>query len=89
MTRRQLRGSIRWEAIIVAVFGGLLGVTVGTVFGVAATVAIPDTFVADVAVPVRELLIYVILAGVAGLVAAIIPAWRASRMRILHAIAYR
>ncbi len=88
MSRRQMRRSIRWEAIIVATFGGLLGVVVGTVFGVAATIAIPDTFVDDVAIPVVTLLVYVILAGVAGLVAAIFPARRAGRMNILNAIAH-
>ena len=45
MTRRQLRRSIRWEAAIMAVFGALLG---GVVFGVAATLALPDAFVNDV-----------------------------------------
>ena len=88
MTRRQLRRSIYWEALIVAVFGGLLGVTVGTVFGVAATLALPESFVQVVAVPWLDLAVFVVISAVAGLLAAILPAVRAGRMNILDAIAH-
>ena len=88
MTRRQLRRSIYWEAFIVAVFGGLLGVTVGTVFGVATTLALPESFVQLVAVPWLDLAAFVAVSAVAGLLAAILPALRASRMNILDAIAH-
>jgi len=87
MTRRQLRRTVRWEAAIVAVFGALLGIALGVVFGIAATVAIPDTFVSTVSIPVFTLVVYVIVAGVAGLVAAFFPARRAGRMDVLDAIA--
>ena len=88
MTRQQLRRSIYWEALIVAVFGGLLGVTVGTVFGVATTLALPDSFVQVVAVPWLDLAAFVAISAVAGLLAAILPAVRAGRMNILDAIAH-
>ncbi|MCY4664297.1 MAG: ABC transporter permease, partial [Acidimicrobiaceae bacterium] len=88
MTRQQLRRSIYWEALIVAVFGGLLGVTVGTVFGVVTTLALPDSFVQTVAVPWLDLVVFVAISAVAGLLAAILPAVRAGRMNILDAIAH-
>jgi len=88
MTRRQLRRSIYWEALVVAVFGGLLGVTVGTVFGVATTLALPESFVQTVAVPWLDLVVFVVISAVAGLLAAILPAIRAGRMNILDAIAH-
>ena len=88
MTRQQLRRSIYWEALIVAVFGGLLGVTVGTVFGVATTLALPESFVQTVAVPWLDLVVFVVISAVAGLLAAILPAVRAGRMNILDAIAH-
>ena len=88
MTRRQLRRSIYWEALIVAVFGGLLGVTVGTVFGVATTLALPESFVQTLAVPWLDLAFFVAISAIAGLVAAILPALRAGRMNILDAIAH-
>ena len=88
MTRRQLRRSIRWEAAIVAVFGALLGVAVGVVFEVAATLALPEAFVSDVQIPWATLAIYVAVSAAAGLIAAIGPARRAGRMNVLNAIAY-
>ena len=88
MTRRQLRRSIRWEAFIVAVFGGLLGVVVGTVFGIATTLALPDSVVRDLAIPVTDLVVFVVVSAVAGLLAAVLPARRAGRMNVLDAIAH-
>ena len=88
MTRQQLRRSIYWEALIVAVFGGLLGVTIGTVFGVATTLALPESFVQTLAVPWLDLAFFVAISAIAGLVAAILPALRAGRMNILDAIAH-
>ncbi len=88
MTRNQLRRAIYWEALIVAVFGGLLGVTVGTVFGAAAALALPESFVQTLAVPWLDLLVFVLISAVSGLIAAILPAMRAGRMNILKAIAH-
>ena len=88
MTRKQLRRSIYWEALIVAVFGGLLGVAVGTVFGVATALALPESFVQVVAVPWLDLVVFVVISAVAGLLAAILPAVRAGRMNVLDAIAH-
>jgi putative ABC transport system permease protein len=88
MTRRQLRRAVRWEAAIVAVFGALLGVGLGVIFGVAATIAIPDTFVKEISIPTGSLVVYVVIAALAGLIAAILPARRAGRMDVLEAIAH-
>lgn len=88
MTRRQLRRAIRWEAVIVSVFGAVLGIILGTIFGVAAVIAIPDTFIDTVAIPWGGLVVYVVIAAVAGILAAIGPARRASRLNILDAISH-
>ncbi|WP_419916688.1 ABC transporter permease [Candidatus Poriferisodalis sp.] len=88
MTRRQLRRAVRWEAAIVATFGGLMGVVVGTVLGVAGSLATPDSFITTVDVPYGTLAIYIVVAGLAGLLAAVLPARRAGRMHILDAIAH-
>ncbi|MEM9465414.1 MAG: FtsX-like permease family protein [Actinomycetota bacterium] len=88
MTRRQLRRAIRWEAVIIAVFGAILGLTLGVIFGVAAVVAIPDTFVSAIAVPYGQLVVYVIIAAIAGILAAILPARRAARLNVLDAISH-
>ena len=86
MTRRQLRRAIRWEAVIVAIFGAILGIILGVIFGVAAVIAIPDSFISTVTIPWASLVVYVAIAAVAGIVAAILPARRASKLDILEAI---
>ena len=88
MTRRQLRQMVRWEAVIISLFGGLLGVAMGVLFGLAAIAAIPETFVDIVSIPVRKLGFYLLVSGAFGMVAAIFPARRASRLNVLDAIGY-
>ena len=88
MSRRQLRRAIRWEAVIIAVFGALLGLTLGVIFGVAAVIAIPDSFIKTVSIPYGSLVVYVVIAAIAGILAAILPARRAGRLNILDAISH-
>ena len=77
---------IRIEAVIVAVFGALMGVMVGVVFGVALAVAIPDDVISTVDVPWVLLVVMIVIAGLLGVVAALYPAWRAGRLKVLDAI---
>lgn len=86
MSRRQVRSMVRWEAAIVSVFGALLGVLLGIVFGIGVVTALPDSIVNTIAIPWGTLLIYVVVSGFAGLLAAMWPAWRAGRMNVLDAI---
>ncbi len=87
MTRRQTRRMIRWEAASVAMFGAVLGIATGLVFGWGSVAAIPDTYLSVVSVPTIRLVIMVLVAAVAGLVAALLPARRAGRLDVLDAIA--
>ena len=73
---------------VVAVFGALLGVVIGLVFGVAITTAMPDDFVSVIDIPFGQLIALMVLAAILGVVAAIWPAVRASRLDVLHAIAF-
>ncbi|HEU5082547.1 MAG TPA: FtsX-like permease family protein [Acidimicrobiales bacterium] len=86
MSRRQARRMVRWEAAIVSLFGAVLGVAVGVVFGYAATEAMPDSFLDRLAIPTGSLVGLLVLAVVAGLLAAIFPARRAARLDVLRAI---
>ena len=88
MTRRQMRRMVRWEAVIIALFGGLLGVAIGMLFGLAATAALPETFIDVISVPVLRLAAYLGVAGLFGVVAAILPARRAARLDVLRAISH-
>jgi putative ABC transport system permease protein len=87
MTRRQLRRSVRWEAIIVALFGVVVGVAVGTLMGTALSLAVPDNVIDGVTMPWVVLIFVVFFAIVAATVAALYPAFKASRMNVLDAIA--
>ncbi len=86
MQRPQLRRMIRIEAVIVAVFGALLGVVVGVAFGVALAIAIPNDVISTVDVPWILLFFMIVIAGLLGVVAAVYPAWRAGRLKVLDAI---
>jgi putative ABC transport system permease protein len=88
MVRRQVRRMVRWEAVVVAVFGAVLGVVLGSFLGWAVRLALADDGLEVFSFPASQLAIYVALAAVAGVLAAILPARSASRIKILNAIAY-
>ena len=88
MDRRQLRRMIRWEAVVIALFGGILGAVMGIAFGVALASAIPDSIISEIAIPTRQIVFFVVLSGVAGLFAAIFPARRAAKLNVLDAISH-
>lgn len=88
MTRRQTRSMIRLEAAVVSLFGALLGVLIGLAFGWLAVVAIPASIINQLSIPVWTLVIYIVVATIAGLLAASFPARRAARLNVLAAIAH-
>jgi putative ABC transport system permease protein len=87
VSRRQTRLMIRLESVIIAVFGALLGIAVGVLFGAAIQHSVRDKGLNVLDVPVWTLAFYLALSAVIGVVAAVWPAWRASRLDILRAIA--
>jgi len=86
MTRRQLRSTIRWESVIVALQGTLLGLVVGIFFGWALVRAQKNQGITVLSLPYLTLVIVIVLAGLAGVAAAILPSRRAARLNILQAI---
>ena len=85
MTRRQTRRMVRHESVITALIGGVLGIALGIVLG-ALLVARVDFI--DFSLPVASLIVFAIAAIVVGIVAAIFPARRASRLNVLEALQY-
>ena len=86
-SRRQIRRIIRYESVITALLGALLGVAIGLLLGAMTTEALSDeglTF----EVPVANIIVFLVLAIVAGVLAAIPPARRASRLDVLESLAY-
>jgi putative ABC transport system permease protein len=86
LSRRQLRRMVRLEAIAIAVLGAVLGIVMGLVFGVVLQQALADQGITDLAVPVWQLVLFVVVAAVVGVLAAVLPARRAARLDILKAI---
>jgi putative ABC transport system permease protein len=87
MSRRQTRRTVRWEAVIVSLFGAVVGIVLGSLIGVAVSFAVPDTVIDGVSFSPWTTAIILIGAVVAGLLAALYPARKASRMNVLEAIA--
>jgi putative ABC transport system permease protein len=87
MTRAQLRSAIHWEAVIIAVQGALLGLGVGVFFGWALVTAMRDEGLTTFTVPVVSLVVVVVLAAIAGVAAAVLPARRAAKLDVLRAVA--
>jgi putative ABC transport system permease protein len=87
MTRRQVRTMIRYEAVITALIGAILGMVLGLIF--AALIAQPlkdEGF--TLSYPVGSLLALLVLAALLGVLAAIPPARRASRLDVLESLQY-
>ncbi len=87
MTRPQLRQVIRLESVVVAVLGSLLGVGLGVAFGAVLVELLKDSGITNLSIPGWQLTLYVVVAALFGILAAITPARRASRMNILESIA--
>jgi ABC-type antimicrobial peptide transport system permease subunit len=85
MTRRQVRRMIRYESVITAAIGGVLGILLGIVLG-ALLVARVDFI--DFTLPIGQLIVFAIAAILVGILAAIFPARRASRLNVLRALQY-
>src|SRR5439155_10377137 len=85
MTRHQLRAMIRWESVIIALQGTVLGLLIGVFFGWALVLAMRSQGITEFSVPVLNLVIVVALAALAGAAAAVWPSRRAAKLNILRA----
>ena len=87
MSRRQVRQMVRYEAVITALIGAILGTVLGVIFAVLVSRPLADEGF-KLSYPVGTLVLLLVLAALAGVVAAIGPARRASRLDVLRALAY-
>ena len=87
--RKDVRAMVTLEAIIVAVLGAVLGIALGLIFALALVPKIFDNEGIDaLTIPWGSVVSFLIAAVIAGVVASILPAWRAGRLKVLDAIAY-
>jgi putative ABC transport system permease protein len=86
MTRGQLRSTVRYESVIIALLGTTLGLAIGTAFGWAIVKALAGEGLDTFAFPVVPLAVVAAIAALAGVGAAALPARRAARLDVLGAI---
>jgi putative ABC transport system permease protein len=86
MLRSQVRAMVRWESVLIAVFGTGLGLALSLAGAWTIVQALSEEGITEVVVPVGRLSVIVAVAVVAGVVAALLPARRAARLDVLRAI---
>jgi putative ABC transport system permease protein len=86
MSGAQVRAMVRYEAAVIALIGSGAGAVLGIGLGVAMTKALEDQGMGTVAVPGAQIGAYVVLAALAGVLAAAGPARRAAKVDVLRAV---
>jgi putative ABC transport system permease protein len=87
MSRKQVRRLVRYEAVITALIGAILGTILGVIFATLVSRPLADEGF-ELSYPIGTLLLLLVLAALAGVLAAILPARRAARLDVLQALAY-
>lgn len=87
MARSQLRRMVRLESVVISLYGATLGLVLGAVFGISLTRALAGQGIEVLSVPYGRMLVFLLLAAVVGVLAAVWPARRAARLKVLDAIA--
>jgi putative ABC transport system permease protein len=87
MTRKQLRATIRWEALLIAAQGTILGLLIAVFFGWALSGALRSQGFNVLSLPYATLMMIGVLGALAGVLAAVRPARRAARLKVLQAVA--
>lgn len=86
MTRSQLRSAVRWEAVLISVLGTVVGLGLGVVLSYALVSSLDSMGLSEFDLPIGSLVFVVVFACLLGVVASLLPGWRASRMNVLDAI---
>jgi len=86
-SRRQIREMIRYESVITALIGGILGLVIGVVGAILVTTFTLSGSGYVQSIPVGTLIVLLFVAALAGLIAAQLPARRAARVDVLRALA--
>ncbi|MFG2041916.1 ABC transporter permease [Dactylosporangium sp. NPDC048998] len=88
MRRAQTMRMVTVEAVVISVFGALLGLGVGTGLGAAVVRALKNEGFTKMAFPWSQMATYLVLAALIGVIAAVLPSIRAARVNVLQAIAH-
>ena len=86
MTRGQVRAMVRWESVVIALIGAVTGAGLGIGIGVGLAHMLEDEGITGIAIPGPQIVLYVALAAVAGVLAAMGPARSAAKVDVLKAV---
>jgi putative ABC transport system permease protein len=86
MTRNQIRAMVRWESAVISLIGALTGAGLGIGIGLAMSQVLKDYGIESISIPVGQITVYVAVAGVAGILAALGPARSAAKVDVLKAV---
>ncbi len=87
MTRSQVRTTVRWESVITSMFGAIVGVILGVVMGFVLIFVLADSGASAFSLPIAGTLWILVLSFIVGVLAAVYPARRATKVDIIQAIA--
>jgi putative ABC transport system permease protein len=87
MTRQQVRRMVRQESVITALIGTVLGLFLGIFVAAVITRALRHEDI-SFSLPVLTLVLFTIGTVIAGVLAAVLPARRATRLNVLKALQY-
>jgi putative ABC transport system permease protein len=84
--RSQVRGMVVLEALVIAVYGAIIGLVLGVGFAVALQRTLVDQGIEVLDIPWAGLVLFLVVAGVVGVLAALWPAYRAGKLDVLRAV---
>jgi putative ABC transport system permease protein len=87
MTRTQVWMTVSWESVITSLLGAVLGVLLGLLSGFLLVLALRDQGITVFSVPVLSTIVILIVSFIVGVIAAVLPARRATKVDIIEAIA--
>ena len=86
MTRSQVRTTVRWESVITSLLGAVLGILLGIGLGWVIVFALRDQGLTSFQIPIGSTIFIMVMSFVVGVLAAVYPAWRATKVDMLDAL---
>ena len=86
MTRSQVRTTVRWESVITSLLGAVLGIVLGLALGWVVVFSLRDQGLTSFQIPVGTTIAIMVMSFIVGVLAAVYPAWRATKVDVLEAL---
>ena len=86
MTRSQVRTTVRWESVITSLLGAVLGIVLGLALGWVVVFSLRDQGLTSFQIPVGTTIAIMVMSFIVGVLAAVYPAWRATKVDVLDAL---